>query len=181
MARLLASRFQTLVVMLGLCICGQASAQGAGSQPEISAPDSTTEPAPAPLMEPSGLRLSGSGKEKVPAAPGGLVAESSKSLGLPELGIGGIPLAQLLDSDATFSGLGSFTKLLPKYGISSYVHGIITAGIVGQTSPEPDLLNDHEGEDTPRFIGELTLFVGAELMNRAVSYTHLTLPTSDLV
>ena len=166
MARLLPVRFHTLVVMLGLCICGQASAQGAGSQPEINASASTTEPAPAPLMEPSGLRLSGSATEKVPAATGGLVVESSKSLGLPELGIGGIPLAQLLDSDATFSGLGSFTKLLPKYGISSYVHGIITAGIVGQTLPEPDLLNDHEGEDTPRFIGELTLFVGAELMHR---------------
>jgi len=166
MARLLVVRFHTLVVMLGLCIGGQVSAQGSGSQPEVNASASTTEPAPAPLMEPSGLRLSGSATEKVPATPGGLVVESSKLLGLPELGIGGIPLAQLLESDATFSGLGSFTKLLPKYGISSYVHGIITAGVVGQTLPEPELLNDHEGEDTPRFIGELTLFVGAELMNR---------------
>ena len=43
---------------------------------------------------------------------------------LTALDIGGVPLAKLLDNDNNFSGLGSFRRLLPKYGISTYVHGI---------------------------------------------------------
>lgn len=83
--------------------------------------------------------------------------------------LGGIPLARLLEKDNSFSVLGTFKRLLPKYGIASYVHGTFIGGFSFRTFPgteESELLNDHPGENSARFRGDFNLFVGAELFNR---------------
>ena len=61
---------------------------------------------------------------------------------------------------------GGICQLLPKYGIASYIHGTSIVGLLGQTTPEPELLNDLSGENSPRFGAEFNLFIGAELLNR---------------
>jgi hypothetical protein len=88
-----------------------------------------------------------------------------KEPALPELA--GLPLARLIDRGNVFSGLGSFKRLLPKYGFAAYLHGV---GIANFT-----LLSNAESEELPEtppaptlhgFAGELSLFFGAELFDR---------------
>lgn len=98
--------------------------------------------------------------------PGEKPADSGEAAGGD---LGGIPLARLLEKDSSFSVLGTFKRLLPKYGIASYIHGTFIGGFSFRTFPgaeESDLLNDHPGENSSRFRADFNLFVGAELYNR---------------
>ena len=70
--------------------------------------------------------------------------------------------------DSSFSVLGTFKRLLPKYGIASYIHGTFIGGFSFRTFPgaESDLLNDHPGKIARASGLTSSLFVGAELYNR---------------
>lgn len=131
----------------------------------------TDEPAPANLAVGVSAGVSDADAAKNAAA---LTGEGSS---LPD--IGGLPLARLIEKDNLFTGLGSFKQLLPKYGIASYVHGTALMSLVGQSSPEPEELHDHEGEDHPHFNAEFNLFVGAELFNRVFVEAQIVYDSSE--
>lgn len=143
-----------------------AASNSAPGGPPAAAP----EPAPAPAADsPSSPAAAGSGSSLPPLSPLGYNlsgGESGKGVKIQALDIGGVPLAKLLENDNNFSGLGSFKQLLPKYGISTYVHGIAISRFNAQTSMEPDALNVDGFNAGPAFGAEFDLFIGAELANR---------------
>lgn len=106
-----------------------------------------------------------------PAAPA-----ASPPPAAPE--IGSLPIAQLLDLEPNWTGLGSFKFRLPKYGIAAYTHGITELLFAAQSQEDPARLHlDLPGTPTS-FAGNFDLFVGAEL--RSVLFTELELIlTSD--
>lgn len=84
---------------------------------------------------------------------------------LPELA--GLPLARLIDRGNVFSGLGSFKRLLPKYGFAAYLHGIAISQFTLMSNAEPEELPETPPAPTLHgFAGELSLFFGAELFDR---------------
>lgn len=125
-----------------------------------AAPPTSPPPAAAPAV----LARPAQGDPKGLAAQGGSLAPQPA---IPAAEIAGLPLARLLETDARFSGLGSFKQLLPKYGITTYIHGLVLAGIAGRTTPEPDEIDDGvSGNNGPYFGAEINLFLGAELRDR---------------
>ncbi|HRI50109.1 MAG TPA: hypothetical protein PLW65_08000 [Pseudomonadota bacterium] len=146
------------------------SAPGKPAAATSSAPGEPPPAAPAPAVDiPSTPAATSSGSTLPPLSPLGYRIDGSepgKGVKIPALDIGGLPLAKLLESDNNFSGLGSFKQLLPKYGISTYVHGIAISRFNAQTSIEPDALNVEGYSAQPNFGAEFDLFIGAELANR---------------
>lgn len=166
-------------------------AQLSPAQPGLAQPSpATTGSAPADPLSAAPAAAAGSPDEKVqaPARPAEPLPPSpppNNILGfrtdggepgkdaIPALDIGGVPLAKLLDNDNNFSGLGSFRRLLPKYGISTYVHGIAISRFNAQTTVEADALNVDGYHPNPSFGAEFDLFVGAELANRVFAEVQL--------
>jgi hypothetical protein len=138
----------------------------APASPALPAAPASTAPAPiAPAPAPP---------LPTPPAPSAAAAPPAPHIELPAADIAGVPLARLLDSDTRFSGLGSFKQLLPRYGIATYIHGIVLAGVAGRTTPEPDELDDGvSGNYGPSFGAELNLFVGAEFRDRVFAEAQL--------
>ncbi len=84
----------------------------------------------------------------------------------PTTDITGVPLSRLLEGDSALSGLGSFELHLPKYGISTYIHGIAELAGAWQSQSAPT--NDyHDLSGTPfSFDSTFELFVGAKIRDR---------------
>lgn len=191
-----------LVAACALCLCRPAAAQTIPA-PAASAPPPATTNNPSGVPPPTGSAAPAAspGSKETPAvkaadvppppaapAPDGAGSpppttnflgfkidggEAGRTDKLTALDIGGVPLAKLLDNDNNFSGLGSFRRLLPKYGISTYVHGIAISRFSAQTSLEPDALNVDGYSTNPVFGAEFNLFVGAELANRIFAEVQL--------
>ena len=141
----------------------------------IRLPDAASTPTDEPA--PANLAVGVSAGASDADAAKGVAASTGDGSSLPD--IGGLPLARLIEKDNLFTGLGSFKQLLPKYGIASYVHGTALMSLVGQSNPEPEELDDHEGEDHPHFNAEFNLFVGAELFNRVFVEAQLVYDSSE--
>lgn len=134
---------------------GQAGEDGAAAD---TPPPGTKQPAPPPVVP-----LLPEQEEPQKQVP--ITEPVIKDTGLPELA--GLPLARLLDRGNVFSGLGSFKRLLPKYGFAAYVHGAALSNFTLLSDPESlELPETPPGVVLHNFGGELSLFVGAELFDR---------------
>jgi len=150
-----------------------AAANAVPGAVESSADVKKTEPAkPEEKEPPPSLDVPPSSSPG--AAPGAAVTLPLSALsGEPNqeekkavIDIGGLPIAELLVNDSGFSGLGSFRQLLPKYGISTYLHGVAIGRFNAQSAPEVSLLNVDGFSNSPVFGAEFNVFLGAELLNR---------------
>jgi hypothetical protein len=173
------------------------AADAATAPPPASAATSAAAAAPAPAATPTSADQASASAPGKPATepPGKSDLATSQAmpppvsglpsvLGLPGLpgltdqkpaaiDIGGLPIAELLGNDTGFSGLGSFRALLPKYGISAYLHGMAIARFNEETSPEDPLLNVDGFNNNPNFGAEFNMFVGAEIANRLFAEMQL--------
>jgi hypothetical protein len=183
------SYFLITVILFCFCLSRPAPARCDTLRGDSGDPGLPSAPTPEPtaLVPGSEIKDATSEKEPPPALPAPAPAVAinpppasstpvSKNVPtlLPDLkpeamDIGGLPLARLITSDNTFSGLGTFSQLLPKYGIQTYIHGIAIGYVVGQTSPDQTQTNLQSADgftNNSVFGAEFNLFVGAELLNR---------------
>lgn len=108
--------------------------------------DDTPEPAPAPLVS----------EVITPPEP--------PTISAPD--IGGLPISRLLDIEPNWSGLGSFKLLLPKHGISAYLHGITQAHFIYHSQNEKaSIFSESNAGQRPTFYINLDIFFGAEFRN----------------